>query len=116
MFGVWALFLAGAWKFSQTLFDSVPYIGPLVDEQWVRYVIAAVIFGFGMWFGYRLVHYATFADFLISVESEMVKVSWPGVPETRSSTIVVLVMLLLLWIMIWLFDLIWIIVFHPILN
>jgi preprotein translocase SecE subunit len=60
------------------------------------YSLAGLILLFGLWFGYRLVHWLTFADFLISVEAEMAKVSWPGPAELRSSTIVVLVVFLFL--------------------
>ncbi|MDR1270647.1 MAG: preprotein translocase subunit SecE, partial [Planctomycetaceae bacterium] len=66
----------------------------------------------GMWFGYRLVHWPVFADFLVSVESEMVKVSWPGKAELYSSTIVVLVMFAILSAMIYLFDLVWVFIFN----
>jgi preprotein translocase subunit SecE len=108
MFGVWALFAAGAWKFTQIAFDSVP----LLNELGVRYIVAGLIVAFGLWFGYRLVHWTTFADFLISVESEMVKVSWPGKAELRSSTIVVLVVFVLLSAMIYLFDFVWVFIFN----
>jgi len=60
------------------------------------YSIAGAILLFGLWFGWRLVNWITFADFLISVEAEMAKVSWPGRAELKSSTIVVLVVFLFL--------------------
>jgi preprotein translocase SecE subunit len=75
------------------------------------YCMAGLIFLFGLWFGYRLVHWLTFADFLISVEAEMAKVSWPGNAELRSSTIVVLVVFLLLAGMIYIYDLILVFLF-----
>ena len=67
--------------------------------------MAGVIALFGLWFGYRLVHWVTFADFLISVEAEMAKVSWPGQGELRSSTIVVLVVFAFLAGMLLIYDL-----------
>jgi len=60
------------------------------------YSMAGVILLFGLWFGWRLINWVTFADFLISVEAEMAKVSWPGRAELKSSTIVVLVVFLFL--------------------
>jgi preprotein translocase SecE subunit len=60
---------------------------------------------FGLWFGYRLINWTTFGDFLISVEGEMAKVSWPGKAELRSSTIVVLVVFMFLAGMILVYDL-----------
>jgi len=68
--------------------------------------LAGVILLFGLWFGYRLIHWMTFADFLISVEGEMAKVSWPGKGEIRSSTIVVLVVFVFLAGMLLLYDLV----------
>ena len=76
------------------------------------YTLAGVVLLFGLWFGYRLVNWETFADFLISVEGEMAKVSWPGKAELRSSTVVVLTVFLLLSGMIYLYDLILVFLFR----
>jgi preprotein translocase subunit SecE len=108
MLGVWILFACGAYKFTQLAFDWVP----ILQEQGVRYFVAVLVTLFGMWFGYRLVQWTTFADFLISVESEMVKVSWPGKAELQSSTIVVLVVFAILAAMIYIFDLVWVFIFN----
>lgn len=70
------------------------------------YSLAGLLLFFGLWFGYRLVQWETFADFLISVEAEMAKVSWPGKAELKSSTIVVLVVFLFLAGMILICDLV----------
>ena len=69
------------------------------------YSMAGLIALFGMWFGFRLINWTTFADFLISVEGEMAKVSWPGKAELRSSTIVVLVVFAFLAGMLLIYDL-----------
>ena len=58
--------------------------------------MAGLILLFGLWFGWRLVHWVTFGDFLISVEAEMAKVSWPSQQELKSATIVVLIVFLFL--------------------
>ena len=76
------------------------------------YVLSGLILLFGLWFGYRLVNWVTFGDFLISVEGEMAKVSWPGKSELRSSTIVVLTVFLLLSGMIYVYDLILVFIFR----
>ena len=62
----------------------------------LKYSLAGAILLFGLWFGWRLVNWVTFGDFLISVEAEMAKVSWPGRSELKSATIVVLVVFLFL--------------------
>ena len=107
MVGIWALFATGAYKFFGMAFSN----WPLLSDQGVRGLAAGLIVVAGCWFGFRLVNWPPFADFLVSVEAEMVKVSWPGKAELYSSTIVVLVMFFILSAMIFLFDLIWILLF-----
>ena len=60
--------------------------GPVM-EWGVPAVVGVVLF----WLAYRIVHFPRFADFLISTEAEMNKVSWPTRGEVKVSTIVVLV-------------------------
>ena len=60
------------------------------------YSMAGLVILLGFWFGWRLINWITFADFLISVEAEMAKVSWPSKAELKSSTIVVLIVFLFL--------------------
>ena len=78
------------------------------------YSMAGLIILFGLWFGYRLVQWVTFADFLISVEGEMAKVSWPNQSELRSATIVVLTLFFLLAGVLYTFDLIFVFIFKSI--
>ena len=53
---------------------------------------ALVILGL-CWIAWRVVQLPVFADFLISVEAEMMKVSWPTWSEVaRSSLVVIFVM------------------------
>ena len=105
MLGIWVLFLTAAWKCTQI---DATWLASWVamPELVVKYTVAGVIALCGLWFGYRLVNWETFADFLISVEGEMAKVSWPGNGELQSSTIVVLTVFLLLSGMIYIYDLI----------
>ena len=42
------------------------------------------------WVAFRMVNYPRFADFLVSVESELEKVTWPGRHEVLQATVVVL--------------------------
>lgn len=83
----------------------------LGNTQWasgsIAYSISALIFAFGAWFAYRIVNWPRFADFLISVEAEMNKVSWPTRSELIRSSLVVLVVLFILAIALFLFDVIW---------
>ena len=61
----------------------------------------------GAWISYRLVNYPRLADFLISVEGEMAKISWPTTTELVRSAIVVIVVMVILAVLLWLFDTIW---------
>ena len=61
----------------------------------------------GLWVSYRVVNYAKFADFLIAVEAEMNKVSWPSRRELVRSSIVVIVVIFLMVIVLTSFDILW---------
>ena len=61
----------------------------------------------GLWICYRVVNIRKFADFLIGVEGEMTKVSWPARTELIRSTIVVIVTIVFLAIMLFAFDFLW---------
>ena len=47
----------------------------------------------GLWASYRVVNLPAFADFLIAVEAEMNKVSWPTRPELFRASMVVLILI-----------------------
>ena len=49
---------------------------------------------FGWWVCYRVVNVPSFADFLIAVEAEMNKVSWPSRAELFRASLVVLVVII----------------------
>ena len=107
MLAVAALFTSGAYKFTVIGFTRWP-----LSDMGVRWGIAGVITLVGFWFAFRLVHFPSFADFLISVEAEMFKVSWPSDTEVHSSTLVVLAMFVILSALIYSFDLVWILFFR----
>ena len=66
----------------------------------------------GLWVAYRIVNLASFADFLISVEAEMSKVSWPTKTELVRGSMVVLITIIFLAGFLYAFDLIWATVFN----
>ena len=61
----------------------------------------------GVWFCFRLVNLPKFADFLIAVEAEMSKVSWPTRAELMRGSVVVIVTLVFLAAMLTVYDSIW---------
>ncbi len=91
--------LMGCYRLSQQLqFGNDPYI---------RFGLPGLLFLLALWLCYRIVNIPRFADFLISVEAEMAKVSWPTRKELFRSSVVVLVTILLLTAVLFVFDLAW---------
>ena len=78
----------------------------------VRYGVPAALLAAGCWFAYRLVNYPRFADFLIAVEAEMAKVSWPTWPEVVRASLVVIAIMFLLAAVLFLYDQVWGFVFE----
>ena len=66
----------------------------------------ALVFG-GYWLAFRAVNIPRFADFLIAVEAEMNKVSWPSRAEMFRSAIVVIVTIFGLAFVLFGYDVIW---------
>jgi preprotein translocase subunit SecE len=98
-FGALALIVAlGAWSLSN-------YLGGIASDNtdWsptqqnvVKYFIPLIVLAVGLWASFRIVQIPTFAEFLISVENEMNKVSWPSRGELfRASLVVILVIFFL---------------------
>ncbi len=70
------------------------------------YGVPLILLALNAWFSYRVVNYPKFADFLIQVEAEMRKVSWPSKDELLRSSVVVIVVMLLLTVLLFGYDLI----------
>ena len=89
----------GAWRF-------YAHFGPTFSLP-VSYSIAAAILLLGLWVSYRIVNLPRFADFLIAVEAEMNKVSWPSRTELYRASIVVIFVMLTMATLLFGFDLVW---------
>ncbi|HZZ70894.1 MAG TPA: preprotein translocase subunit SecE [Pirellulales bacterium] len=77
------------------------------DNEFWQTLIPTLVAIVGIWLSYRLVNLPSFADFLISVEAEMYKMSWPARGELfRSSVVVILVIFGLAFILLG-YDLLW---------
>ncbi|MEX0978092.1 MAG: preprotein translocase subunit SecE [Pirellulales bacterium] len=61
----------------------------------------------GIWIAFRLVNMPSFADFLIAVEAEMNKVSWPTRAELWRSSMVVILLILIVAALLFGFDVFW---------
>jgi len=108
MVAILVLFASGAFKFTQLQFEN----WPLLSVWSVRLIIAGTITLVGWWIAFRSIHWPVFADFLVSVEAEMVKVSWPSKVEVYSSTLVVLAMFVILAAVIFAWDVVLVFVFR----
>ena len=79
-----------------------------------KYLIPFLVGIVGLWLGYRVVNYTRFADFLIAVEAEMNKVSWPGKTELWSASCVVIFVIFAMALALFAFDVIWTKIFEVI--
>ena len=73
----------------------------------VRRLITLGIAVVGVGLAYRIVNYSRFADFLISVEAEMTKVSWPTRMELVRSSMVVIVVMFTMASVLAIYDIVW---------
>jgi preprotein translocase subunit SecE len=89
------IFALGAWALSETYQDkgaALHYFVPLA------FLLA------GLWASFRIVQMPAFADFLISVEGEMNKVSWPSRGELFRASIVVMLVIFFLAALLFVYD------------
>lgn len=94
----WALF--GCWTL---------YMGPLSEyPDGVRLGIPLGLGVASLWIAYRAVNIPQVADFLIAVEAEMKKISWPTVQRCFRAATVVIVTMILLAVVLFLYDQLWI--------
>jgi len=92
-----ALIIAlGAWALTDQLTGFVNPKWTPARQNIVQYGIPLALLVLGLWASFRVVNIPAFADFLISVEGEMNKVSWPSRSELfRASVVVILVIFFL---------------------
>ncbi len=90
----------GAWRLGLTLGTWG------LGLEW-QFGIPAVLVAVGAWVAFRLMNVMEVADFLISVEAEMRKVSWPKRPELIRGCVVVLVVIFSLSLILTVYDLFW---------
>ena len=69
--------------------------------------IAVAVMVICTWLSYRVVNFPRFADFLISVEAEVGKVTWATWDQLWRSTAVVIVLMVFLSFLLLAFDVLW---------
>src|SRR5262249_5899851 len=80
----------------------------LVVLPHVRFTFPFLLAAVFMWLGYRLVNFPPFADFLISTEAQLNKVSLTTPKRLIQDNIVVLTTMVLLTVFLFVVDLIWV--------
>jgi preprotein translocase subunit SecE len=98
------------WRLAQLLplwFAVAPGTAPSPDMGVVRFLVPGLLMAAGAWLCFRLVNVPRFADFLIAVESEMAKVSWPTVDQVIRSSIVIIFLMFALAAILAAYDLFW---------
>jgi preprotein translocase subunit SecE len=73
----------------------------------MQFSLATIFALVGAWLSFRLVNIPNFADFLIAVEAEMNKVSWPTRGELVRSSLVVMFCIFFLVVVLFGYDLFW---------
>jgi len=121
-FGVLAVAIVlGAWSLLEFMTDKTfPLIDRLFDPNdpekkptydmvngSYRYFLPMLMFFGGVWMAFRVVNWPRFADFLIAVEAEMNKVSWPSRTEMIRSSVVVMITIFGLAFVLLAYDLFW---------
>jgi preprotein translocase subunit SecE len=108
----------GIWRLTQLV--GVLYGGSAAmggeDFGVVRFVLPAVLLAVGLWVAYRAVNVPWFADFLIAVEAEMAKVSWPTGDEVFRSSVVIIFLIFALAAILAGYDLFWWFVLRSVLR
>jgi preprotein translocase subunit SecE len=79
-----------------------------------KYGVSGLIAAIGIWVSYRVVNYSKFGDFLIAVEAEMNKVSWPTKEQLYRASVVVIFVIFAMAAALFLFDIIWTVAFEAI--
>lgn len=109
---IWVTAGLAVWRLHDAVLTQIRwenYIGDASDaaRSLLNLSIPVGILAIGLWAGYRVVNWPPFADFLISVQAEMNKVTWPSKPELVKASLVVIFTILFLAGILFGFDLIW---------
>ena len=78
-----------------------------LDFPQLPYLVFLVLGMLGLWIAFRLVNVPKFADFMIAVEAEMKKVSWPTRTELWRASFVVIFVIFFMAALLYLFDFVW---------
>lgn len=106
---IWSVVLIGVWRLYEGFFAETRFgiqNNPTLVNI-LRYGCPLALLALGGWFGFRLVNWPRFADFLIAVEAELNKVSWPERGELIRASMVVMFTIFFMAVLLFVYDLIW---------
>ncbi|MFN9370039.1 MAG: preprotein translocase subunit SecE [Planctomycetia bacterium] len=107
----------GAWRLSALMpvwFGGLGTSGR--DYGLLRFVLPSVLGTVGLWACWRIVNIPSFADFLIAVEVEIAKVSWPSAGEVFRSSAVIIFLIFALSAILAGYDFFWAFILRPVLK
>ncbi|MFM7517374.1 MAG: preprotein translocase subunit SecE [Pirellula sp.] len=107
---IWLACWLGGWQLYEAMGAWVAPSGSAqANPLWssARYWLPGGLTALGMWLGYRLINWPRFADFLIAVEAELGKVSWPKKNELYRASMVVIFTMAFLALLLFCYDAIW---------
>ncbi|MFM9959744.1 MAG: preprotein translocase subunit SecE [Planctomycetaceae bacterium] len=81
------------------------FVGISASVGWL--IVSLALIGVSGLLTLSLLNRPRWADFLISVQAEIDKVTWPSKAEVHKATIVVLVLLVSMAVVIFVFDVVW---------
>jgi preprotein translocase subunit SecE len=84
----------------------------LADHPAPLYMLVGIVVLFGIWLAFRIVNMPRIAEFLIAVEAEMVKVSWPSTKELYVTTVVVITVMFIFCVFLAIYDFFWLHLFR----
>jgi preprotein translocase subunit SecE len=104
----------------QLTFLSVAILAVLIGREFSyadflssgNFWLGAAVALAGIWFAYRVVNYPKFTDFLISVQAELNKVTWPSTDQLKRATVVVIFVIFAMALFLYVFDIIWTFLFQ----
>jgi len=111
------IFALASWRLYVFKADAGNWIQTALSWVWLAisdevasglaYGLAGAVLAIGLWVSFRVVNMPRFADFLIAVEAEINKVSWPSRGELFRSSLVVIVVIFVLSTVLFGFDVVW---------
>ena len=105
-----------AWRLYETI-STMQLSDSLANMRGtLGWLVPGLLLAGGWWLCYRVVNLPRFADFLIAVEAEMTKVSWPTQTELYRSSLVVIFFIISLAALLFVFDLFWQTIFRNVLG